>query len=103
MLGFSHSLQRSLTLTSRKDICSKYYVRLYTQDKPEVLGQIAQILGDNDISIKAFLQKEHEDKGVAKLLFSTHTSIESNITNALRAFESLPSVLTQPYTIRIED
>ncbi len=103
MLGFSESIQSSLTLTSRKDICSKYYIRLYTQDKPGVLGQIAQILGDNDISIKAFLQKEHEDKGVAKLLFSTHTSIESNITNALRAFESLPSVLTQPYTIRIED
>lgn len=103
MLGFSESIQTALTLKAREEIRSKYYIRLYTQDKPGVLGQIAQILGDNRISIKAFLQKEHEQKGAAKLLFSTHTSTESDIANALEAFKSLPSVLTQPYTIRIED
>ncbi|WP_394951715.1 homoserine dehydrogenase [uncultured Helicobacter sp.] len=103
MLGFSESIQTSLTLKSREEILSKHYIRLYTQDKPGVLSQIAQILGDNHISIKAFLQKEHEQKGVAKLLFSTHTSAESDIANALKDFHSLPSVLTQPYRIRIED
>ena len=103
MLGFSESIQTSLSLKAPKDILSKYYIRLYTQDKPGVLSQIAQILGDNHISIKAFLQKEHQDKGVAKLLFSTHTSKESDINNALAAFTSLSSVLSEPYKIRIQD
>lgn len=103
MLGFSESIQTSLSLKASKDILSKYYIRLYTQDKPGVLSQIAQILGDNHISIKAFLQKEHQDKGVAKLLFSTHTSKESDINNALAAFTSLSSVLSEPYKIRIQD
>lgn len=103
MLGFSESIQTSLSLKAPKDILSKYYIRLYTQDKPGVLSQIAQILGDNHISIKAFLQKEHQDKGVAKLLFSTHTSKELDINNALAAFTSLSSVLSEPYKIRIQD
>ncbi|WP_394989868.1 homoserine dehydrogenase, partial [uncultured Helicobacter sp.] len=34
MLGFSESIQTSLSLKAPKDILSKYYIRLYTQDKP---------------------------------------------------------------------
>lgn len=103
MLGFSGKFDDTPLLKPIEEIYSRYYIRLYTQDKPGVLSQIAQILGQNNISIKALLQKEHDTRGVAKLLFSTHTSKESNITTALDSLQKLPIVVDTPYKIRIED
>ncbi|MCI6217646.1 MAG: homoserine dehydrogenase [Helicobacter sp.] len=103
MLGFSRSFDKNLTLKSIEKIRSRYYIRLYTQDKPGVLSQITQILGDNNISIQALLQKEHTEQGMAKLFISTHTSIESDINKALQEIQSLPIVSQKPYKIRIQD
>ncbi len=103
MLGFSGKFDDMPLLKPIEEIRSRYYIRLYTQDKPGVLSQIAQILGQNNISIKALLQKEHDTRGVAKLLLSTHTSKESDITTALDSLQKLPIIIDTPYKIRIED
>lgn len=100
MHGFSKSIESGLELS--KDIISRYYIRIYTQDKPGVLSQIAQELGAHHISIKAFLQKDSTN-GVAKLLFSTHTSTESNINAAIQAISKLPSIVDKIVKIRIEE
>lgn len=96
------STKPTITLKKPKAILSRYYIRLYTQDKPGVLSKITKILGQNNISIKVFLQKQGDKQGVAKLLFSTHTSKESDINNALKALEGLDSILQKPYKIRME-
>ncbi|TLD82231.1 homoserine dehydrogenase [Helicobacter sp. MIT 05-5293] len=107
MLGFKQPIEsentQSFTLKSIDDIYSRYYIRLYAHDKPGVLGQISQILGNHNISIKAFLQKETADKRIAKLLFSTHHNYEREIKDALNELEKLDFVTQKPYKIRIED
>lgn len=101
-LQTTKSTKSTITLKKPNEILSRYYIRLYTQDKPGVLSKITQILGQNNISIKVFLQKQGDEVGVAKLLFSTHTSKESDINNALKALENLDSILQKPYKIRME-
>lgn len=107
MLGFKQPIEsensQSFALKNIEDIYSRYYIRLYAHDKPGVLGQISQILGNHNISIKAFLQKETADKKIAKLLFSTHHNYEREIKDALNELEKLDFVTQKPYKIRIED
>lgn len=102
ILPQSKNTKSTITLKKPNEILSRYYIRLYTQDKPGVLSKTTQILGQNNISIKVFLQKQGDEVGVAKLLFSTHTSKESDINNALKALEDLDSILQKPYKIRME-
>lgn len=107
MFGFTQPLSSEsktapLTLQSIDEIYSRYYIRLYVYDKPGVLGQISQILGQHNISISVLLQNQSQ-KGIAKMLFSTHHSYEREIRNALLDLRNLDCVVSQPYTIRIED
>ncbi|WP_300958072.1 homoserine dehydrogenase [uncultured Helicobacter sp.] len=105
MLGFERALEDSkyIRLKSKDEIYSRYYIRLYVSDKPGVLGQVSQILGRHNISIGAFLQKETDDKDVAKMLLSTHHCYEKNVNHALNELESLPSIVQKPYKMRLED
>ena len=107
MLGFREPIEsenaQSFQLKSIDEIYSRYYIRLYAYDKPGVLGQISQILGRHNISIKAFLQKETADKQIAKLLFSTHHNYEREINSALNELRGLDFITQKPYKMRIED
>ncbi len=104
MLGFSQPLEGNehLKLKSIDEIYSQYYIRLYVCDKPGVLGQVSQILGQHNISIGAFLQKETNDKNIAKMLLSTHHCYERDINAALLELERLDSISQKPYKMRIE-
>ncbi|PAF48036.1 homoserine dehydrogenase [Helicobacter sp. 12S02634-8] len=101
MLGFERSPQ--INLKPKANICSRYYIRLAVDDKSGVLAQIASILTQNAISISTFLQKEIKQKNTAKILFSTHTTTEYAIKNAIDDLKKLDSILSEPYLIRIED
>ena len=102
MLGFTKSLEDGLSLVDIDDIETKYYLRLEVDDKSGVLAKIAQILGDNNISIKTMLQKSaSNDK--ANILLSTHTCKEKNIKDAIKDLENSKVVLSKPAMIRIEE
>lgn len=100
-IGFRHG--ENTTLKPTEEIYSRYYIRLYGDDKPGVLGNISQILGKHNISISAFLQKETEDKRIAKMLFSTHHCYEKNLKEAMQHISELSSIVHKPYTMRLED
>lgn len=105
MLGFERTLEDSeyIKLKDKDEISSRYYIRLYVSDKPGVLGQISQILGKHSISIGAFLQKETDNKNIAKMLLSTHHCYEKNVNFALDELAKLDSVVQKPYKMRLED
>jgi homoserine dehydrogenase len=101
MLGFKKSLENGeFKLKNREDIVSKYYLRINVEDKIGILEKIAGILAKNDISIDTFLQKSSKKSG-AKLLLSTHESIEKNILNAISEIETLDFVNSKVNLIRI--
>lgn len=104
MLGFIKPLERSgLSLMSKEEICTQYYIRMRVIDKIGVLSQIARILGEHNISISSFLQKQETQKSKsAVLLFSTHLCKEKEIQAALEVLGALDFVTCKPAMIRIE-
>jgi homoserine dehydrogenase len=73
-------------------------------DHPGVLAQIAQILGDGQISIAAVLQRDtHPETDSAEIVITTHPAREESMQNALKAMTDLPQVKRVSNTLRIEE
>lgn len=102
MLGFESSHGENLTLMSKDNIQTKYYLRLRVEDKTGVLAKVANILSDKNISIEKMIQKPLNET-CAHLLLSTHTCLEKDINEALSAIEETGAVTAKPVMIRIED
>jgi homoserine dehydrogenase len=102
MLGFKKPLEHGLTLASKDDIETKYYLRIKVADKSGVLSQVAKILGDKNISIETMLQKPINDTH-ANLLLSTHICNEKDVKDAINTIEALEFVDGNISMIRIED
>lgn len=102
MLGFENQPGEKITLMSKDNIQTKYYLRLEVADKSGTLAKIATILGNNSISIEAMLQKPLKN-GSANLLLTTHVSIEKDIIKAMSELENSGVILTKPAMIRIEE
>ncbi|MBP9489811.1 MAG: homoserine dehydrogenase [Aliarcobacter sp.] len=102
MLGFENQPGEKLTLMSKDNIQTKYYLRLEVADKSGTLAKIATILGDNSISIEAMLQKPLKS-ATANLLLTTHTCVEKDILKAMNELENSGVVISKPAMIRIEE
>lgn len=102
MLGFEKQPGEKLSLMSKENISTKYYLRLEVADKSGTLAKIATILGNNSISIEAMLQKPLKN-GSANLLLTTHTCVEKDILKAMKEVENSGVVLVKPAMIRIEE
>ncbi len=102
MLGFENQPGEKITLMSKDNIQTKYYLRLEVADKSGTLAKIATILGDNSISIEAMMQKPLKN-GSANLLLTTHISVERDILKAINELENSGVVLCKPAMIRIEE
>ena len=88
-------------------ILSRYYLRLLLEDKPGILGRVAVILGQHDISISSALQKElppeKADTEGVPFVITTHTALEGNVLRAVAEIEKLPEVLEKCVVINIID
>ena len=102
MLGFENQPGEKISLMSKDNIQTKYYLRLEVADKSGTLARIATILGDNSISVEAMLQKPLKN-GRANLLLTTHTCVERDILKAINDLENSGVVLIKPAMIRIEE
>ena len=81
------------------DIASSFYLHLAVADRPGVLAQVAQVLGDKDVSVKSVVQR-----GVgadASLVMVVHECLESRFSAALEAIDSLDVLRSPPRSIRV--
>jgi homoserine dehydrogenase len=70
---------------------ARFYIRLQVADKPGVLARIAQVLGDESISIASVIQKETDETArVAELVIMTHAATEKRVAEALQIIRTLP-------------
>jgi homoserine dehydrogenase len=102
MLGFENQPGEKVTLMSKDDIKTKYYLRLEVTDRPGTLAKIATILGNNSISIEAMMQKPLKS-ATANLLLTTHISVERDILKAIVELENSGVIISKPAMIRIEE
>ena len=94
----------ALTVRPIGDLQARYYIRLYVADNPGVLAQIAQVLGDGEISIAAVLQRDTDaEAGSAEIVITTHPAKEASMQNALQTMAGLSQVRRVSNVIRIEE
>jgi homoserine dehydrogenase len=104
MLGFKKPFQsENFTLLPKKEIQSEYFLRMRVDDEPGVLASIAQVLGNNGISIETFLQRPTDNEKKATLLCATHRCREEAVLNAITEIENLPNSDAKVAMIRIEE
>ncbi len=92
----------SLSVIGIENTCTRYYVRIPVADKPGVMGTVASVFGENNISIASLLQKESGTDG-ASIVILTHEAKEGNFKKALASIESLDITLGAARFIRVED
>jgi homoserine dehydrogenase len=86
------------------DVESRYYLRLAILDKPGAFGQVATVLGRQNISLASVMQKEPHHAGRhVPVVVLTHPAVEKNLDTALRTLEESQVVGAKSIRVRIED
>jgi homoserine dehydrogenase len=86
-------------LTVVTDVSSSFYLHLEVADRPGVLARIAQVLGDNGISVKSVVQRGIGED--ARLVMVVHECLESQFAAAVEAIGRLEDVRSTPRSIRV--
>ena len=92
-----HEAREELPIVA--DVTSSFYLHLEVADRPGVLAQIAQVLGDNEISVKSVVQRGIGDD--ARLVMVVHECIESRFATALEEIAELDDLRSAPRAIRV--
>lgn len=101
--GYTQFYQPSaaLKLKDINDIYSKYYFRFSALDRPGVLSKISGVLGQNNISISAVIQKGRNTDAAVPLVILTHIAKERDVKNAIKAIDALDVVADKTMIIRV--
>lgn len=78
-----------------------YFLRVSTQDKPGVVGQIGTIFGEHDISINALTQRGANPDGTASITMLTHQVREEKMQKALSEMKKSFSIKEIENVIRV--
>ena len=85
------------------EIVTNYYLRFSAVDSPGVLSRISGILGQNNISIAAVIQKGRKQAGAVPIVMTTYRAKEKDVQKALKKIDQLAIVHGKTIVIRIED
>jgi len=95
---------KPITIKPMAEVVTRYYIRMTVADQAGVLTQITRVLGDNQISISACIQKETDTSNQsAEIVITTHPSNEAAMQKALQEMEKLSVVKEISNFIRVED
>ncbi len=92
-----HEARERLPLVS--DVSSSFYLHLEVADEPGVLAKIAQLLGENEISVKSVVQRGIGDD--ARLVMVVHECLESRFARAVEQIAALDELRSAPRSIRV--
>jgi len=81
------------------DVSSSFYLHLEVADEPGVLARIAQVLGENDVSVKSVVQRG--TGGDARLVMVVHECLESRFVAAVERIGRSPDLRSAPRYIRV--
>ena len=102
-LAFQPKSMSNIAILPMDEVQTGYYLRINAVDKPGVLSDITTILGDQQISIEAIIQKEPDDDATyVPVILLTQKVIEKNMNEAIRKIEALDSVSGKVRRIRVE-
>ncbi len=94
-------------LASPSQIKNHYYLRFTIADRPGVLAKLAQILGEQGISIASVIQHDPGDdapeQSPVPLVIMTHLAIQADIYTALNVIDRLDVVHAPSVCLGVED
>ncbi|MSO42302.1 MAG: homoserine dehydrogenase [Solirubrobacterales bacterium] len=82
-----------------KDISSAFYLHLEVEDRPGVLAKVAEILGENEVSVRSVVQ--HGLGADARLVMVMHEVEEKRFKAALSKLGKLKFMRSAPRSIRV--
>ena len=103
LLSFQEWAIEEIPLKKMDDVMMPFYMRFSALDRPRVLSKISGILGKNDISISAVIQKGRQVNGAVPVVMMTHEAKEKNVHRALKEINRLGVILGKTMFIRVEN
>ena len=82
-----------------QDVVSAFYLHLEVADEPGVLARVAQLLAQEDVSVKSVVQKGLGDQ--ARLVMVVHPVLESRFEKAMGLIAELDVLRAPPRAIRV--
>jgi homoserine dehydrogenase len=99
--GFVPPAAAPVRLPIVEDVVSAFYLHMEVDDRPGVLAQVAQLLGDAGASIKSVVQRGLGDR--AQLMMVIHPLAHSSLNVALASIGRLEHVRSAPRAISVID
>ena len=103
LLSFQESAIEKIPLKKMDDVVMPFYMRFSALDRPRVLSKISGILGKNEISISAVIQKGRQVNGAVPIVMMTHEAKEKNVHRALKEIDRLGVIQGKTMFIRVEN
>jgi homoserine dehydrogenase len=97
--GGSPLFEENSKLGIAEDANSAFYLHLEVEDRPGVLAKVAEILGDNEVSVRSVVQRGMGDD--ARLEMVMHEGPESRFDAALKQIAKLKFLRSPPRSIRV--
>jgi len=102
-LAFQPNELSDIPVLGMDSVETAYYLRMSAKNQSGVLAEVTHILGEGDISIKAFIQKEpKEGEQDVDIILLTHRVNEGNMNTALKEIEALDVINGDIMRIRVE-
>jgi len=99
LTGGSPLFEESAKLKLAKDVRSAFYLHLEVEDVPGVLAKVAEILGENEVSVRSVVQRGLGDD--ARLEMVMHEVSERRFEAALKRIARLKFLRSPPRSIRV--
>jgi homoserine dehydrogenase len=81
------------------DVVSAFYLHLEVADEPGVLAAVAQVLAEQDVSVKSVVQRGLGEQ--ARLVMVVHPVLESRFSDAMGELARLEVLRAPPRAIRV--
>lgn len=99
------SCHKTLPILPMSEVVTRFYLRTRVLDRPGVIGRMATILGQHDVSLISVLQPAYQEQvedGEAEIVWITHKVKEAKVRAALAALEKEDVVMEIASLIRVE-
>jgi len=102
-LAFQPDELSDTPVVSMDEVETAFYLRMSAKNEAGVLAEVTRILGDKNISIEAFIQKEpKQDESEVDIILLTHRVNEGDMNNALQEISDLDVINGDVMRIRVE-
>ena len=94
--------EAEIQTVSIEEISNRFYIRMYTQDRPGILSEVSGVLGREKISISSVVQLETQEQDeYVPVVILTHSAPEASMARALQCIREFPFIRGEVACIRL--